>query len=51
MMKDKDFEELETFIRRNKALFYEVDLKQTKKSLLDDIIRKMYFRRRKNGLH
>lgn len=55
-MKDKDFEELETFIRRNKALFYEVDLKQTeqrtrKKSLLDDIIRKMYFRRRKNGLH
>ena len=55
MMKDKDFEELETFIRRNKALFYEVDLKQTeqrtrKKSLLDDIIRKMYFRRRKNGL-
>ena len=49
IMTEKDFEELETFIQRNKTKFKDYVAKETtrKQSLVDRLLRKLYFIRKK----
>ena len=49
IMNDKDFEELEAFILQNRAKFKNFEAKETtrKQSVVDKLLRKLYFMRRK----